>query len=141
MALPIDPNDPSTHVASPPPNMCQCANPSNCPTCLSYMVNLPPGSCACSPAGPCKMHYQAKLSANINSAIISPANGWIYHGATGTGIWNEPTPIVLEDPNAPPKHCNSEAKWVNNGIGFRYFLCSVCKEEVDHHKNDPKFGK
>lgn len=33
--------------------------------------------------------------------------------------------------------CGQEAKWVNNGIGFRYWLCKVCWKEVEHSDNDP----
>jgi hypothetical protein len=50
--------------------------------------------------------------------------------------WTLSYPGSLDD--SQPLHCGTEAKWVDNGVGFRYFYCTVCKCEVEHYKNDPR---
>jgi len=80
--------------------------------------------------------------APADPAIIWKAlDGSIF--SSGTGAYDPPwltSPegaTKTEEP-AIPLHCGQEAKWVNNGVGFRYFFCSQCKEEVNHSKNDSK---
>jgi hypothetical protein len=122
---PYDPNDPATHVAVP---SCYCGNQGTCYSCLL-----------------------AKSANNTNQGWHTYAPTTVYNpNAAPSGNW---TRFRIADPLSYPsvnqdddyelddgvvRCCGEEAKWVNNGIGFRYWYCSTCKDEVDHPDNDPK---
>jgi hypothetical protein len=114
---PYDPNDPATHVATPDPN----ASP-------NYVVNNPGMITA-------RNGWVNYVPTGIYQGNITIPSGYGIHGYDDD-IEDDEDDYELDD--GVVRCCGNEAKWVNNGIGFRYWYCSTCKDEVDHPDNDPK---
>lgn len=68
---------------------------------------------------------------------VAATGGWISHFGLDPNNLDNYEEVKLEPYDPTPKHCGEKAKWVNQGVGFRYWLCQVCKEEVEHSDNDP----
>lgn len=108
---PYDPNDPTTHVATPA-NSKPVVNPIYAP--INWV--------------------------NVSNSNYNPSIGsYVFPTGYGNILSDEDDdfePIDDVDTGVV-RCCGEEAKWVNNGVGFRYYYCTKCKCEVDHPDNDP----
>lgn len=147
MSKPYDPNDPSTWVAISPSCYCDPNSPNYCGWCMAN-VKKP---CGCAPGSYCTYCGQIqKASPPIPAPYQIPTGNYTISGthitSTGVGTFVLPSGIIfnpdmLVSKSATPMCCGETARWVNNGIGFRYYFCDQCKDEVEHFENDPTMSK